>query len=181
MPRVEWLPGNARGETLLNANDFSIASAVASLTPALICYVDRNEHCVFINPAFERWLGLQSGEAVGKSIEQITGPDLDHSFKNHFAQVLQDSHARLRNRRRYYTAKKAELPLQTVLDTIPVFAAMLDMRGNITFMNRNAIQSIEKSKTDVIGKHLLECAWWSELLKERRITEQTTNVATPFL
>lgn len=59
--------------------------------------------------------------------------------------------------------KKEQLRLLSVLDTVPMFAGLLDTTGVVILMNQVDVNAIEKSKADPLGKYFWDCAWWMSL------------------
>ncbi len=56
--------------------------------------------------------------------------------------------------------KRFQSQLQTVLDTIPIFAGVLKPDGRITLINNMALRTVEKTKAETIGKLFWEGPWW---------------------
>lgn len=59
--------------------------------------------------------------------------------------------------------KQTFVRLQTVLDTVPIFAGVLDKTGVVTLVNEQSVKVISCKKEDVVGKVFWDCPWWIDL------------------
>lgn len=57
--------------------------------------------------------------------------------------------------------KRNHRRLQTVLDTVPFFAGVLDPSGIVTMANQMAADSIDSTKDQLEGQFFWDCLWWS--------------------
>ena len=56
--------------------------------PALISYIDRAQHYVFVNKAYEHWFGKPRDQIIGLSMEELLGPDSYARAKVPFERAL---------------------------------------------------------------------------------------------
>jgi PAS domain S-box-containing protein len=47
---------------------------ITDMVPALIAYIDADEHYRFVNAAYSSWFGRPASEIVGKTLNQVLGP-----------------------------------------------------------------------------------------------------------
>ena len=70
----------ARGEEQLNF--------ITDALPELMAYLDVNERFRFVNRAYEKWFGLDRRDIIGKSLEEIFGPETYELMRPHVQQAL---------------------------------------------------------------------------------------------
>ena len=56
-----------------------------------------------------------------------------------------------------------ETYLETVFDTLPIFAGSLSMDGVLNLINTLAVGAISSTKKDVVGQYFWDCHWWNSL------------------
>ncbi len=87
------LVDRARAEHLLSASRRQM-EAVTNNVPALIGYLDSDGRYGFVNRMYEDWFGLSASAILGKTPDEVFGPDAAHEFAPYLEQAMHGQTAR---------------------------------------------------------------------------------------
>ena len=87
------LADRARGEHQLAASRRQL-EAVTNNVPALIGYLSRDGRYQFVNRVYESWFGLPASAILGKTPDEVFGPDAAHEFAPYLEQAMHGETAR---------------------------------------------------------------------------------------
>jgi diguanylate cyclase (GGDEF)-like protein/PAS domain S-box-containing protein len=95
------LESRVRERTQALALSESRLRTIADGMPALIAYVDRNLRYQFCNRIYEDWFGKSSSEIMGRTIEEVLGPELFALITDRLKLALQGETVMFEQRRPY--------------------------------------------------------------------------------
>ncbi|HVU51947.1 MAG TPA: ATP-binding protein [Polyangia bacterium] len=70
------IPGLAEGRLAALIESEQRLRRLADVLPGLVSYVDRNRRYLFVNQLYEAWFGLARQDVVGRTTDEVLGPEL---------------------------------------------------------------------------------------------------------
>ncbi|WP_374495872.1 PAS-domain containing protein [Zoogloea sp.] len=122
--------------------------------PALIAYVDSGERYRFANKGYADWFGLDKNAIVGRSIEEVFGPDAYAQIKPHLEQAaageqVSYEYSRTNAAGRHVYARSAVVPEASVSGGVQGFFVL---SIDITEQKASQAALIQAQKMEAVGQ-----------------------------
>lgn len=127
---------------------------IADAVPALIAYVDKNDHYQFINHIHEEWFGLNRSQLIGTSIFDLVENRNLEQFHKDIDAVQQGQEVQTE----YVLGRKGRSPLDVSISFIPHFDEQEQMLGyfflgqDLTEYKQTQRELIESQKMQALGR-----------------------------